>query len=406
MRRLMRRFASCASRAAFTATLGLALAFNGAAEAAPCDGRIPNPVTDVCWSCMFPIKIGTAIPVSASNGLPDPETDATALCACGLNANLSAGLNFSFWEPLRTAEAVRHPWCFPSLGGVSMANSAVRASAHGRSAHADGSQRNTAFWQVHWYHTPWLFVLEALLDNGCLEQAPWDLAYLSELDPLWDDSLSAFLLAPDAALFTMGAAFGACAVDCISASAGASIPQLYWCSGCQGAVFPISGWMAADATHLQAWELLAHRFALKLSREGLLWSAHGKDGQCGPYLQPILRKDVWRVQLSYPARGTEKAEGACCAPLGRTTAFRAAFKTPPMSGEDGAVLLWRRRDCCMTKSLDAPASPSPSPESYRFRRLEDAAAALEAIREARLAEAKRNQKQRLEKRAESKEARS
>lgn len=365
-----------------------------AVPAAECAGRIPNPVTDVCWSCLFPVKIGKSIPVSGSNGLPDPDTDANPFCACGANANIAAGINFSFWEPLRTAEVVRHPWCFPTLGGLSAGaagEAGIRAPAHGRSAHADGSRRNTAFWQVHWHHTPWLFILEALLDNGCIEQAPWDLAYLSELDPLWDDSLSSFLLAPDAALFTMGAAFGACAVDCIAASAGASLPALYWCSGCQGAVFPISGWMAADTTHLQAWELMAHRFALKLSREGLLWSAHGKDGQCGPYLQPILRKDVWRVQLAYPSRGTEKTAGACCAPLGRTTAFRAAFKTPPVSGEDGAILLWRRRDCCMTKTLDAPASPAPSPDAFRRQRLEAAAAASAALADAQAAMRKRAQ---------------
>ena len=106
------------------------------AAAAPCSGRIINPITDVCWSCLFPITLGTGIPLSAKGGLPDVSTDANAICTCGSNANLSAGLNMGFWEPLRTAEIVRHPFCFPSLGGIEMkgAGNAVRASSHGRTA--------------------------------------------------------------------------------------------------------------------------------------------------------------------------------------------------------------------------------------------------------------------------------
>ena len=252
----------------------------GVAQAAPCSGKIINPITDVCWSCMFPITLGVSIPISGKGSLPDVRTDANPVCVCGENVNIEAGLNFGFWEPLRTAEIVRHPYCFPSLGGVEFggAMESFRASAHGRTSRTDGNHRRTAFWQTHWYHTPWLFVLEALMDNGCLEQAPWDLAYMSELDPLWDDSLASFLLAPDAALFTAGAAFGACAIDCSLATAGLPNNELYWCSGCQGRVFPLSGWMAAQVSPLQAWHLMAHRFAVKLSREGILWSAHGERG--------------------------------------------------------------------------------------------------------------------------------
>lgn len=337
--------------------------FTGTLWAADCTGKIINPVTDVCWSCLFPIKLGAKLPVSPEGALPDADTDAPVLCACGTAANLEAGLTFSFWEPVRTAEIVRHAWCLPSLGGVPISGGkasagGIRGMVHARTPKTEDTRRRTAFWNVHWYMSPWLFVLEAVLDQGCLEQAPWDLAYLSELDPLWDDTLASFLLAPDAALFTAGAAFGACAADCIAATAGLSIKTLYWCSGCQGAVFPLSGWMAGQTSPVQAWHLMSHRFAVKLSREGILWSAHGKKGVCGPYLTPLMDKSVWRTQLVYPARSTGKTEGSCCYPLGRTTAIWAAGKSFPGSGEDGAVLLWRKRDCCLTKTLDAAGPPA------------------------------------------------
>ena len=100
---------------------------------------------------------------------------------------------------------------------------------------------------------------------------------------------------------------------------------------------------------LQAWHLIAARMTVKLAREGLLWAAYGKRGQCGPYFEPIPRKDVWRTQLVWP---TVTASGnKCCRPMGAPTQSWGAGKTPPVSGEDGAILLWRLRDCCASMNL-------------------------------------------------------
>ena len=345
-----------------------------AAPAAECSGRILNPVTDVCWSCLFPVKIAGGVPVSASGALPDPQVSVPPVCVCGKGTNLRAGITMSFWEPLRTAEIVRHPGCLPTMGGVSLGDLGLRVSAHSK-VHAktdDGSmRRHTAFWQVHWYNTPWLFVLEALLDQSCLEQMPWDLAYLSELDPLWDDTLASFLLAPEAALFANPAAQGACAADCLSASMGLPMNSLYWCSGCQGSVFPLTGWTASTTSYPAAWTLLSHRFAMKLAREGLLWSAHGENGLCGPYWTPILRKDVWRTEILYPTRGDKS--GNCCQPLGRTTVVSGAGRSFTPGGEDGAVLLWRRRDCCVTTSVGGLAGGTSAAAARFVRRAAEAA---------------------------------
>lgn len=327
------------------------------ALAAPCSGRVINPVTDVCWSCMFPIKVAGA--TMASSPLPDPDTGAPAVCVCTNDANVpKAGFNLAFWEPLRTVEIVRHPYCFPSLGGVKLAENSglMRSPAHGRSASrslpreaAEGESRGTAFYQAHWYVTPWLFVLEVLFDTTCLEQSSWDLAYMTELDPLWDDALTAFVLAPESALFANPVAAAACALDCTAAAAGVPSPELFWCNGCQGSLYPLAGWMAAMTSPLQAWHLIAGRMTVKLAREGLLWAAYGPHGQCGAFYEPIPRKDVWRTQLVAPA--VTAAGQRCCRPLGAPTQLWGAGKSWPAGGEDGAILLWRRRDCCQSKDF-------------------------------------------------------
>lgn len=330
---------------------------------AACKGAFPNPVTDVCWSCLFPMKVA-GVRVSRE-GVSDPKTDAPAVCTCRRGAVPVPGLNMSFWEPLRTVEIVRQPYCLVSLGGVSM-DPGIHAPAHGRSGQRNASvnvsfagnvgedgmgtpSSGTAFYQAHWYHTPWLFILESVVDTSCLENAAWDLAYLTELDPVWGDALASFILAPESAIFANPVAAAACALDCRAAYANAPVNELFWCSGCQGSLYPLSGWIAGMTSSLQAWHLIAARMTVKLAREGLLWAAYGEKGQCGPYFEPIPRKDVWRTQLVYP---TVTASGdKCCRPLGAPTQTWGSGKTPPYTGEDGAILLWRMRDCCASKDL-------------------------------------------------------
>ena len=79
---------------------------------ASCSGRVINPVTDVCWECLFPITIGNNLSFQ-TGPFPDVETDADALCACAGEADITLGMNLGFWEPIRTVEIVREPFCLP-----------------------------------------------------------------------------------------------------------------------------------------------------------------------------------------------------------------------------------------------------------------------------------------------------
>ncbi len=320
--------------------LGLGLFCQLPYAAGGCSGRVINPITDICWSCLFPIRLGKSVRLSKTGTLSDAETDAPSFCVC----DLKPGLNMSFWEPIRTVEIVRTPGCSPSLGGIKLptVNAPSYSKVH-QKHYEGGARRHTAFYQVHWFVTPWLFTLEVLLDQACLEQAPWDLAYMSELDPLWNDSVASFILQPDSAQFANPLSIAACSADCIAASMGLPLNNLYWCSGCQGSLFPLTGWVASSVSHIKSWMLLAHRFAVKMAREGLLWSAHGRDGQCGPYIQPLFQKDVWRMELLYPAPAGAKT---FCVPLGRGTTTHYEGRTMSPGSEDGVILMWRRRDCC------------------------------------------------------------
>ena len=80
-----------------------------------CYGRFPNYVTDVCWSCAFPIKVfGNTTLISQSQ--EDTANPDTKLCACGNPPTL--GTTISFWEAARIADVTKTPYCFVGLGGV------------------------------------------------------------------------------------------------------------------------------------------------------------------------------------------------------------------------------------------------------------------------------------------------
>lgn len=312
-----------------------------AQAASTCKGKFMNPITDICWSCAFPMKIGgTSILTMGQedwdSGISNP------LCACSSPPKI--GVAVSFWEPARLVEAVRTPYCFAGLGGVTI-DPGIAAPAHTQPT-GDIDKSVDSFYQVHWYISPLLFWLEVLLDNSCLEQNVFDLAYFTEVDPLWADSELTFILNPDAVLFANPIAQGACAADCAAATAGFPNNLLYWCGGCQGSMYPLNGWVGAHTGGVQASSLLVQRMTNKMHREMLIWAASGEMGQCGYYPQPLMDKRNYKMQMVYPTPNTKKINGRCCQPMGRSTVDWGAGKEYPYSGEDFAYMLFRKRDCC------------------------------------------------------------
>lgn len=309
-----------------------------------CKGKFVNPITDMCWSCVFPIRVGGA--ALMTNNQEDNNKNSSGFCSC--NNPPKVGVTFDFWEPARIFEATRTPHCYVSLGGIKL-DTGINAPEYGAKAKS-GSTPRTVFYQAHWYTNPVLFWLQILRDNSCLEQGVYDIAYATEYDPLWDDEMLAFFLAPDSALFANVIAQAACAADCVLATAGFPSNTLFWCAGCQGPMYPLSGWIAAGQGGIQASSLLMQRMTNKLHREGLMWAGSGNAGLCTFYPQMVMDKQNYKSQLLFPIPATQKISGRCCQPYGRTTTVWGAGKEFPYQGEDFAYQIFRKRSCCSGSS--------------------------------------------------------
>jgi conjugal transfer pilus assembly protein TraU len=303
-----------------------------------CVGRFVNPITDICWSCLFPITIG-GVRVSA-NG-EDTSNPRQILCKC-TTPFPRIGIPISFWEPVRLVDVTRTPYCLVNMGGISMMDRGIRG--RGSVAGSHGHRFRNSFYQVHWYIYPLIYWLELLTDFICLEKSAFDVAYLTELDPLWNDDETAFIINPEAVLFGNPIAQAACAADCVTASAGFSLDALFWCGGCQGSLYPYTGTVSAHVGGVQGSLLMVERMIAKLHREGLLWGYIGVEGLCNKYPMPIIRKSQYKTQMVYPIPSTASRN---CHPLGRSEVLWATGKEYPYQGEDFGYLIWRKRNCCL-----------------------------------------------------------
>ena len=105
-----------------------------------------NPITDICWSCLFPISIG-GLKIWPS-GRPDTSNPALPVCLCGLRPGIAMG----FWEPVRLADVSMKPWCFVNLGGLKLDpgfDIGFKTMA-GPSA-VGGATQYASQWHIHWY---------------------------------------------------------------------------------------------------------------------------------------------------------------------------------------------------------------------------------------------------------------
>ncbi|MDR0774708.1 MAG: TraU family protein [Rickettsia sp.] len=300
-----------------------------------CVGRFVNPVTDICWKCLFPISIaGVKIASSPMNDTSNPRTP---ICFCP-RPDIPMpvpGIPIGFWEPVRLVDVTKSPMCMVSLGGIQLGTSSQRG--------VKDDVEGTAFYHVHWYIYPVIYWLEILLDFACLEMNSVDVAYLTEFDPLWGDDAKSAILNPESLLFGNITAQSACIADCISCSSGnLASDALFWCAGCQGSIYPFTGTTAVHNGGVGTSALVVAKFMAKLHRQLMLWGYMGHTGLCGKYPMPIMQKSQYRLQMTYPI-----PEVVSCKKIGETEITWQAGKEFPIKGEDFGYLIWRKRSCCL-----------------------------------------------------------
>lgn len=316
-----------------------------------CQGRFVNPISDICWSCLLPISIG---PVKVGGGVAprkrDTKNPSSPLCMCMKKGTPIPGITLGFWEPVRMIDITRTPYCMVGLGGMSIGPaSADRISSYSRATSKKHTHHNS-FYHVHYYIYPLIYWLELITDLICLEKGTFDVAYLSEFDPTWNDPKLQTLMNPEAFLFGNIAAQAACAVDCAVSTLDKGLDSAFWCAGCYGNMYPLSGANADHVGGIQSSSLYAARIIAKMHKTGLAKETSTSENKfpkagnriCRKVISFKIKKSQYKLQLAYPTSKTTLG----CWPIGLSDMIYSAFKEYPHDGQDWSYVVWRKKNCC------------------------------------------------------------
>lgn len=321
------------------------------ADGGKCVGKFVNPITDICWSCIFPISIGG---ISIKSGSSRRDTDNPNLPVCGCMKKIPPseipvpvpGIAIGFWEPIRLVDVTRNPFCLVSMGGIDLGHDRHYGSFAKK---YDGEEHNQhAFYHTHYYMYPLIYWLELLTDFTCLEEGSMDVFYMSEFDPMYKNSAN--FLSPEAYLFANPIAQAACSADCLAATTDLPKDSLFWCVGCQGSIYPFSGHVTGHIGGVQSSSLLATRMLARLHRLGQAKKTATDDGGlngplCKKETSLKIVKSQYRLQMTYPIPASSGE--FTCNPIGMSPTLFNSGKEFPYEGEDFGYLVWRKKNCCL-----------------------------------------------------------
>ena len=309
-----------------------------------CEGSIINPITDVCWQCMFPMSMG-GMSFGHGAGASAGEGTGTTVCSCPSSKTLM-GMSVSFWEHARLNETVKDAYCFPSLGTGMNDGGGLSSLLAGSQRGGDAAEHSEySSQQSHWFIFPVWIWLNLFTDFPCIEKKPFDVAYMTEVDPLWNDDALSFVINPEALLFGNPITQLSCVADTIAATVGSPIDSMFWCHGAWGSPYPLSG-SKSDSLSMSTNAGLAARTVFKLGREMLLFDTGINECAQSGVMTPIMHKNNYRFQIARPVRGNE------CIPVGKPPMIWGAGKNPSLgAGKNSADnFLWvmtRARKCCI-----------------------------------------------------------
>jgi len=317
---------------------------NSYAAGASCVGRFVNPLTDICWPCLFPMTLGAAPVVPNAEGVPDTINPATPVAVCPAPAPefVRVGLTIGYWEPFALTDITRIPYCMVNMG-TQMSMGVNQQAIGGKTSENSGAMQDGSFYWVHWYKYPviyWLQIIEGLM---CQQVGGFDLAWISELDPTYNDDMLSFILNPEAILFGNPVTQLACVADAIKTSTNFALPidVLFWCAGSQGSMYPLDGYVQHTYSNVSNAILVDEKMNFKLHREGVILESRGEyPAICYEWPEPILPKSRYRYQFTNVV-----PESYICHPYGTTSVLSEAGKDNPVTGVNFGILNWRKRNC-------------------------------------------------------------
>lgn len=306
-----------------------------------CKGDFFNPITDPDWNNIFPITI---LGMSLGGNSNPPQMYVPPVCVCpGAMGVPSPGIGITYWQPLYIAEIEKTAGCASSLGGMKILSGYEGLnSEQGFFSDDKGAAQSTRM-QLHWYEYPLFALLDIFKGMGCKSSNGFNLMYVSEIDPTWQDDVWAGIFNPESSLFANITAQTACTVDSVAANFAHPVDPLFWCAGTWGGVYPMSGNANQSLYPFQLNHLVLAKYMARAARLGLAWQTIGPSAICSAHPNPVWVKSQYRVNQVYPIRrrGAPMVIGA------QPIKQRPTMVTNPPGLDSTVDLIWQGQQCCL-----------------------------------------------------------
>lgn len=309
-----------------------------------CNGRIFNPVTDTDWNNIFPITV-MGMRYSTGSGSTAPLMDMMPpICVCPtyLMGMPFFGIGVTYWEPSYISEIERRPGCLSSLGGISILPQYSMLASEQAQSSPNGS-KTTSRMQVHWYEYPIMSLIDYFADLICRTPSGVALAYLTELDPYWQNDILASIASPEDVLFANPVAQFACSIDAVSSTLGYPLDPLFWCAGAWGSVYPMSGNSSIAGDPFTTNNQIQAKFLARNHRVGVMFQTIGPSAICFSHINPIWVKSQYRYNQVAPIPRYGRA--ITTGDYGRALTFPPVTNIP--SQEHSINLIWQGQQCCV-----------------------------------------------------------
>ncbi|QEM66754.1 hypothetical protein FO488_00335 [Geobacter sp. FeAm09] len=304
---------------------------------ATCNGTVFNPVTDIAWNGLFPIRVG-GVAVASNNNAPDGATGTVnPICTCTTSSGTFIGTQIGFWDVAYLVEVVDDPYC-STVVGTTVGND--------NGSHQGTNDKSVAtphtFKQVHWWPFNAIQLLGMLTGLSCIQQVPLQMTYLSEIDPSWTEDWLAMLKDPKVFLVANPVADIACgAKNAIAQVPGNFFPaaydSLFWCGWDN--IYPLSG--NSNSPHnLTASAQIAARQIYTNTQFGTVEDYLVDSQGCSGQIVPVWKSSQWRFQLAKPVKSSTPFWA------GESELIWGSGRAPTYNDKNFLYVLFQKKRCC------------------------------------------------------------
>jgi conjugal transfer pilus assembly protein TraU len=396
MRAIRRFFRQTAVIIALSGALTATSFASGTNFTCPNAGIWNELIGGVCWDQMFPIRIAGRLMGGGNSGDPQNANKVVG-CRCAPtrgNPLGSVGFTIGLWQPSLLVEAVSHPFCFPSMGGIDIGGQntggiGLAGAVGDTDAPSQGiSNTKAGYFNVHILSWPllWMFNIFNIPNCNGTGYNGMNLLLQSEFYPTWNNDLLAMLESPEEVLYAgpLGALTEAGECAYLTLPGGMPIDAAYFSAGCWGGIYPMVGDNMTNGDPIRTSSLDAVRMLALGFRLGFMRKSEGTAVDCGPKRTYVLPKQQYRMQIIFPnnevnnvpnpgvpssvsqtggvnviaspglnstptptTNNPNSTSSKCAHWIGKSPLQWGEWDGQPGSGNNFVYLVWQWSDCCM-----------------------------------------------------------